>query len=199
MRILYDRRVGMERVILEPGEYHTAHTSRAISTVLGSCVSVCIKCEASGLAGMNHFMLPAAVDEKRLFTSDAGRYGIHAMELLINELLERGARRAALWAKAFGAGHVLDIPGAKTRVSDANALFTRRFLEMEGIPLRASDLGGRRGRRVTFFTDSGMVRVKLLARHAQQEVHRLEDLHQRHLNDLPSTGRVFFFQPGGGT
>ena len=93
-----------------PGEFYVTLHDEWIVTVLGSCVSACIRDAAVGIGGMNHFMLPGdGTPESRAArpASEAARYGTHAMEKLINELLGRGARRERLETKVFGGGRVL--------------------------------------------------------------------------------------------
>ncbi len=161
MRIHFDRKLMLERVILDPGDFHTAAGDRVIYTVLGSCVSACLMDEAAGIAGMNHFMLPQAVSKDALFSTDIGRYGIQAMELLVNEMLLRGASRNRIKAKIFGGGHV--IPSmASSQLPESNIDAAVTFLETENIPIVARDVGGFRGRKVSFFTNSGRVKVEMV-------------------------------------
>ena len=148
-----------EKIIIEPGEYHTTDNSRIVYTLLGSCVAVCLKDESAGIAGMNHFMLPQPINRDAVFTSDSGRYGIHAIELLINEMLLRGAARDKLWAKVFGGAHVLDSVES-SRIPDSNVEIAFVFLETEGIPIIAKDIGGIRGRKIAFRTGTGKVKVE---------------------------------------
>lgn len=163
VRITFDKSLMKEKVILEPGEYHTTDNDRVIYTILGSCVSVCLMDTSAGIAGMNHFMLPEGVGRSEFIKSDSGRYGINAMELLINEMLFRGASRSKLVAKVFGGAHVLDaIDSAK--IPDSNVEFAFLFLEKEGFPVAARDVGGTFGRKVSFHTGSGKVIVKKVAK-----------------------------------
>lgn len=129
-----------------------------MSTLLGSCVAACLYDPENGVAGMNHFMLSNRryAREMPFSITEAGRYGIHAMELLINALMRHGARRANLRAKAFGGASIFtnrDVVGNFSCVGSVNCRFIREFLDNEGIPLVASDLGGERGRVIYF--DSG--------------------------------------------
>lgn len=164
MNISYIHRFKKEKVTILAGEYHTADTDRLIFTILGSCVSVCLKDDRAGIAGMNNFMLPGLVDEKRIYSSDAGRYGIHSMELMINEMTLRGARKEHLWAKVFGGGHVLSTGERSENVANNNVHFSLTFLDTEKIPIVAKDVGGRKGRRITFHTGSGKVLVEPISK-----------------------------------
>lgn len=117
-------------------------------TVLGSCVACCLWDETVGIGGMNHFLLPESNGngtEKTLF-------GAYAMELLINELLKRGARKSHLKSKLFGGGRIVS---GLSDIGAQNAEFARRFLDREGIPCISESLGGDRGRRVRFWPVTG--------------------------------------------
>ena len=135
---------------------------------------MCLKDDTVGIAGMNHFVLPEAVSRDKIITSDSGRFGIHAMELLINEMIVRGASRKRLWAKVFGGGHVLRAIDT-SRIPDANVEFSLLFLETEGIAVRAKDVGGNNGRKILFHTDTGMVQVVKIQQSQIQEVNMKEE------------------------
>ncbi len=153
MRI--DKRGKRERVIIDPGEFHVSNNNVVISTLLGSCVSVCLYDPFAKIIGMNHFLLSNRRYARDMPTceSEAGRYGIHAMEMIINEMLKRGAKRKNLHAKAFGGGMVLK-PSAEAGnffcVGDVNCRFVREFLRNDGIRLVTEDLGGEDGRVIHF-------------------------------------------------
>ncbi len=132
-----------------------------IRTVLGSCIAACLRDPATGIAGMNHFMLPAPPNGGG--EGDPARFGVHAMELLIGQMQKLGGERGRLRAKVFGGGHVLQIAETPHGVPQQNIRFIREFLRLEGIPLMAHDLGGRNARLVLFDTGSGGVRLKRFA------------------------------------
>ena len=147
----------MEHTSLHPGEYK--FTSRAekhiISTILGSCVSVCLFDTEAGIIGMNHILLanPRYARSMPIVLSEAGRYGVHAMELLINGMMQLGADRKRLQAKTFGGANVLRGIGAASNfaiIGDINSRFITEFLTNERIPILSSDLGGDRGRFIFF-------------------------------------------------
>lgn len=140
---------------IAPGEYFVARGDTVISTLLGSCVAACLYDPGTGIAGMNHFMLSNSryAREMPYSITEAGRYGIHSMELLINSLMRHGARRENLRAKAFGGASILTNPtdvGNFSCVGSVNCGFIRDFLRNEGIPLVSADLGGERGRVIYF-------------------------------------------------
>ena len=127
-----------------------------ISTLLGSCVAACIRDPAAGVGGLNHFLLPGGGNG-----SESLSYGVNAMELLINELLQRGARRDRLEAKLFGGGRMLR---GVTDIGRQNAEFAQRFLNDEGIAHVGGSLGGSQARRVEFWPVSGRARQHLIDR-----------------------------------
>lgn len=149
---------GERRVHLVQGEYHVTNDSEVVlATILGSCVAACLYDPLARVGGMNHFLLPDDSGCGR--GGDATRYGVHAMELLINGLLRHGARRECLEAKLFGGARMLD---GLTDVGAQNAAFAERFLSRERISLTGGSLRGEQGRRVQFWPVSGRVRQLLL-------------------------------------
>ena len=140
------------------GEHQvSAEPDVVITTILGSCIAACIRDPQTGLGGMNHFLLPegdAAAD------SDAGRrYGVNAMERLINSLLAGGARRDRLEAKLFGGASMFD---RLRNIGAENAAFAHRFLTAEGITVVGGDTGGDKARRIRYWPTTGQAQQKLL-------------------------------------
>ena len=148
-------------VKLLPGEYHVTNEDLVQVTVLGSCVAACIRDVVSGVGGMNHFMLPDAGTGQADRFGSTGRYGVQAMELLINGLLKLGAKRQNFEAKVFGGGNVLSSLN-HSNVGGRNAEFVLEFLADEGIRVVARDLEDIYPRKVYFFPREGRVRVKKL-------------------------------------
>jgi chemotaxis protein CheD len=154
--LYYDSYFGLHAAKIGPGELYASKRNILIVTVLGSCVSVCLRDPVARIGGMNHFMLPDRAGNSSLL-SEPARYGAHAMEMLINNLLSMGAQRSRLEAKVFGAGRVL--PGM-TDVGARNAQFALEYLERERITIKASDVGGEQARKVYLFVETGRVLVK---------------------------------------
>ncbi len=127
-----------------PGEYYVTRSEEVITTVLGSCISACIRDPSAQVGGMNHFMLPedsSSGDGNRWLDPVAGlatRYGSHAMESLINELMKLGASRSRFEIKLFGAGRIL---ASVTDVGARNIAFVHEYLKTEGLRALAEDLG----------------------------------------------------------
>jgi chemotaxis protein CheD len=144
--------------------------------VLGSCVSVALFDAADGVGGMNHFMLPAELGSGKIFVSKSGKYGMYAMELLINEMIKLGGEKRNFIAKVFGGGKVLKtLSGAKGSISENNVLFAMKYLEEEKIPVSSSDVGGYAGRRILFFTKDARVLLKRLTPSEEQPVEKEEE------------------------
>jgi len=158
--LYYDRNFERDAAKILPGECYVTALDMVLVTVLGSCVAACLRDPVAKLGGMNHFMLPeASVDES--IASQPTRYGVYAMELLVNDILRRGGRRERLEAKVVGGGNVLRGFGAGT-VGERNAEFVLRFLDTEGIPVVGRDLLERHPRKVYYFPATGRLLVKEL-------------------------------------
>lgn len=140
------------------GGVFSSREPAVVRTVLGSCVSACLFDPLASVGGMNHFMLPEGNGDDTLPT----RYGVHAMEMLINETMKMGAQRRRLRAKVFGAGHVLQIRSIGLAVPERNALFIKKFLADESIPIVGQRLGGTNPLQVHFFTHTGKALIKIL-------------------------------------
>ncbi len=144
--------------IFSGGYYATDKKKVIITTLLGSCVSACLMDEKSGVAGMNHFLLPGDLRREDMIASPSAKYGMHAMEMLINSMMKLGARRNNLKAKIFGGGHIIE--ASNGAVSENNVSFIKAYLAMEEIPVLAEDLGGTLGRKILLFPDNFSVYLK---------------------------------------
>jgi len=159
--LYFDREHNAEAAKILPGEYYATVRDMMIVTVLGSCVSACIRDKVNGIGGMKHFMLPDSGLDQSNPLGDSARYGSYAMEVLINDLLKMGAKRNNLEAKVFGGGAVLR-GFSVGNVGERNAEFVLRYLQTENIPVAAQDLLDIYPRKVYFFPHTGLVRVKKL-------------------------------------
>lgn len=169
----FDREFRVESVKILPGQWHAARSGEAsISTVLGSCVSTCLWDPIARIGGMNHFMLPG--DPSASAGSPWGvsaRFGVYAMEVLINDMVHLGADRRRLVAKVFGGARVLQ--GFDTLdVGAMNTQFVLGFLSEENIQVLAQDVLGVAPRKVHFFPATGKAQMKKL--HLQTDVQREE-------------------------
>jgi chemotaxis protein CheD len=160
--LYFDRTFNCDAAKISPGEYYYTDKDMLIVTVLGSCVSACIRDTKSGIGGMNHFMLPESGSADRDSpVSESMRYGTYAMEVLINQLLRNGAKRENLEAKIFGGGNVLR-SFTTNNVGDRNAAFVKQYLRDEGIKVTGEDLLDIYPRKVYYFPKTGKVLVKKL-------------------------------------
>lgn len=157
----FDREFGISAVKLLPGEYFVTSQDMVLTTVLGSCVSACVRDSTAGVGGMNHFMLPEDADPSSRSAAAAMRYGAYAMEMLLNELFKAGARRERLEAKVFGGGAVL-ANMTMLNIGERNADFVLRYLEMEQVRISAQDLRGKLPRRINYFPVTGRVTMRKL-------------------------------------
>jgi len=186
----YDRTFEIDAAKILPGEYFVTRHDMVVVTVLGSCVSACLRDRISGFGGMNHFMLPGVDGGGPVSVS--ARYGVHAMEILVNRLLKLGAQRNNLEAKVFGGGNVLR-GFVTTTVGERNAEFVLDYLKTEGIRLVSRDLLGVYPRKVYFFPKTGRVLVrKLMSSHNDTIVLRERDYASR-LQLSPLGGEVELF------
>ena len=186
----FDPIFGTEAVKVLPGEYFVTTADMVLVTVLGSCVSACIRDKQTGIGGMNHFMLADCAE--RSPDSTSARYGIYAMEILINHLLKLGARRGSLEAKVFGGGRVM-ASLISSNIGERNSSFVLDFLHTEGIYVAAQDLLDVYPRKVYFFPATGRVLVKTLMRLHNDTVQRRERDYAVRLSARPVAGDIELF------
>ena len=156
----WDAHFRNDAVRVLPGEYFVHDEDLLITTTLGSCIAACLWDRERRIGGMNHFMLPEGTGQASAHTG--GRYGSYAMELLINELMKRGATRSTLEAKVFGGGAV--IAGMSSiNVGERNTRFVIDYLQTERIPIVSRDVMEIYPRKVCFLPASGKAMVKRLA------------------------------------
>lgn len=147
-----------EQVVIGIGEYYASRTPVVIKTLLGSCVAVCLWDGQRKIGGMNHILLPGEADFRH-FNSPA-RFGVNAMELLINRILVIGGQKSSLIAKVFGGANALHRPGDPLATGRKIVNFVQTFLEIEKIPVMAENTGGTSTRTIFFHTDTGAVYLK---------------------------------------
>jgi chemotaxis protein CheD len=176
-----------------PGECYVTGGNEILTTVLGSCISACIRDPQVGVGGMNHFLLPVEPGVAPVADSALGlatRYGGHAMETLINELMKRGASRQRLEIKLFGGGRMF---ASHTDVGLRNIEFIRHFLEIEGLHSVAEDLGDVYPRTVTYEPATGRARVKRLKPIEAQSISRQEQDYMRSVDRKDDGGDIELF------
>jgi chemotaxis protein CheD len=150
----YDAHFRNDAVKVMPGEYFVDGAGILLMTTLGSCIATCLWDRRAQVGGMNHFMLPDG-------DGASGRYGSYAMELLINELMKRGASRATLEAKVFGGGQVMRcVSGVK--IGERNTRFVLDYLATERIPVISKDVLDVYPRKVCFLPHTGKALMQRL-------------------------------------
>ena len=172
-----DKQRGIVVAKILPGEFYVTKQEEAISTVLGSCISACIWDDRMKIGGMNHFMLPIKGDgigangwqEDNSYTC---RYGLWAMEYLINEVLKHGGSRHNLKVKLFGGGKVL--ASMSSDVGERNIQFAQEYVQNEGLQVISTDVGGPWPRKVLFFPNTGKALVKKLQTTHNDTIQRRE-------------------------
>ncbi|WP_372834813.1 chemoreceptor glutamine deamidase CheD [Pontibacterium sp.] len=159
-----------------PGQYYVTNNSEAISTILGSCISVCIRDSSIGIGGMNHFLLPggnaASVHDEIIKQKPCARYGIHAMDMLIQDLIYHGADRRNLEVKVTGGGKLMS---ASSDIGDHNIAFVREYLAINKLSIHAEDVGDSFPRKVLYFPDTGRLLIKKLRDISLDHICRRED------------------------
>jgi len=176
MNIRYNTQHRLEMVILFPGEYHATPFDKIISTLLGSCVAVALFDKERKIAGLNHFMLPQRLNEKEQFyLTKAGKYGMYAMELLINEMIKIGAVKKSLTGKIFGGAKIVtSLSSNSVNISESNIEFAFEYLKAEGIPVVSSDTGGNHARQILYFTKNAKVFLRRITGTGSQHVEKGE-------------------------
>jgi len=165
----WDKRMGVAAAKIMPGEFYVSNQGEMIVTVLGSCISACIRDVNIGIGGMNHFMLPIQHEHSdnwgKCKVSAATRYGNWAMEYLINAILKLGGNKKNFEVKIFGGGAVLN---NMTDIGKRNIHFVTDFLHIEGLEIAARDVGSIYPRKILYFPDTGSVKVAKL-RHTRND------------------------------
>ncbi len=156
------------RINIVQGEHvATGEPGVVVSTLLGSCIAVCLYDAVAHVGGMNHFLLGQPEAGQHVDAHDMQRYGIHAMELLINAMMKRGAARGRLRAQIYGGATIVAELG---RIGEANAEFARRFVATEGIAIGHVDTGGRSARKIEFLPYEGRARSIAVAERIVERV-----------------------------
>ena len=176
IRRMRDNRFPHEIASILPGEFFVSREPMVVYTVLGSCISACIRDPIVGVGGMNHFMLPEPKEHQSgdSWGGESTRYGSFAMESLINEILKRGGVKSRLEIKLFGAGKIYE---GNIDVGANNAKWVIGYLKSEGLATVKTDLGDVFPRKVYYFTDSGRVLMKKIERIKNQTIQERENIY----------------------
>jgi len=185
----WDKQMQVPAAKIMPGEFYVSRSGEMIVTVLGSCISACIRDVHLGVGGMNHFMLPQQHEHSTAnwgdATSSASRYGNWAMEFLINEILKLGGTRRNLEIKIFGGGNVLS---NMTDIGERNIDFVKQYIYQENFEIAAQDVGDIYPRKVLYFPDTGAVKIRKLRETANDTLIQRERNYRRTLDTTPDSG-----------
>lgn len=148
---------GLPTVYLFPGQLFTSSEASLVTTILGSCVAVCLWDSEALVGGINHYLLGT---NPMRGGSDA-RYGNTAMARLLDDVIERGASTRKLVAKIFGGASVVaGFSSGRASIGEQNILVAREFLQRHDIAIGGEQTGGRHGRKLLFHTGTGSAYVK---------------------------------------
>ena len=165
MNTHFDSHFNKQIITILPGEFYSTDKPVLISTVLGSCISIAFYDPEIKLGGLNHFMLPTTNRTQEISVEEQGRYGDFAMELLLNDMFKKGAKKENLKAKVFGGGNVLDDGGFhKNRTGLNNISFALDYLQTENIPIIANDTGGIFPRKIFYDPQTSKIYLKRIQR-----------------------------------
>ncbi|HCB43752.1 MAG TPA: chemoreceptor glutamine deamidase CheD [Pseudomonas sp.] len=193
MNQYYDRYFDRQATKILPGEYYATSEPEVIVTVLGSCVSACVRDRVNGIGGMNHFLLPLDGSAEPDKPTQSARYGSYAMELLINQVIKLGGHRERLEAKVFGGAAVLR-GMLLNDVGKRNAEFVEQYLRNEHIPIVAADLLQDFPRKVYFFPETGQVWVKRIRRIKNDTIFERERAYRQRVKEDVDGGSVELFE-----
>jgi chemotaxis protein CheD len=187
----YDNALKSDVVKISPGDYYITDQDEIITTVLGSCISACIRDVRMGIGGMNHFMIPIRCPHTSNPEQDMDmRYGTYAMEHLINDIYKYGGMRKNLEIKLFGAGNVLVGSG---NVGEKNIKFIRNFIHTEGYKITSENLGGNNPRKINYSPMTGRVMMKKLAATNISEIQMQEKMLQNKVENTIVAGEIDLF------
>lgn len=170
MHSRYNSKLQRDVMTIYPGEFHVDSKDLFIYTVLGSCISVCLYDSEANVGGMNHFMLAGLENIGSNFASQSTRYGMAAMEVLINEIMKKGGKKERFEAKVFGGANMIRVNVSDQGVAQNNIKFAKWFLDAEDIKVASIDVGGDKARKVFFNPFTQQVFLK----HLVPEINDLE-------------------------
>jgi len=191
----FDRENNTVAAKILPGEYYVTTENELVTTVLGSCISACIRDTVAGVGGMNHFMLPETTQHRlnegvESVVGNATRYGNYAMEHLINMILANGGKRKNLEVKLFGGGKIIPTLGD---VGAKNIDFVLEYIDTEALKLVSQDLGDIYPRKVIYFPQTGKVRMKKIKDLHNETIAMREKQYRTSIKDEPVVSDVELF------
>jgi chemotaxis protein CheD len=186
----WDKKQNISMAKILPGEFYVTAHNEAIVTILGSCISACIRDPKVGIGGMNHFMLPISHSATPIEKENAARYGNFAMEQMINDILRNGGQRKNLEIKIFGGGRVMK---GVTDVGKKNIHFVKEYIALEKLTLLAEDVGGKFPRKVLYYPQTGKVKIKKLFEQSNGGVEVRDENYLDKITHQKNTGDIELF------
>lgn len=181
-----------KQISIHIGDYYASREPAIIHTVLGSCVAACLFDPYTRSGGMNHILLPGRANLKKY--DDSARYGVNAMELLINSMMKLGANRRYFQAKVFGGAHMMSGISKENGVGEKIVSFVLEFLDRENIKIVSRDVGGTDSRKIFFYTDTGEVFLRRIESTYRQKVAENEVLEAKKVaRKVSKSGEITFF------
>lgn len=172
-----------------PGEVYVTKSHELITTLLGSCIAVCMRDRMNGVGGMNHFKLPKP--DKNVDPSQSANYGIFAMELLINEILKNGGKRQNLECSVYGGGSVIN--SIRTDIGGKNTDFVIRFLKEERIPVLSRDVGHKFAQNVYYHPLSGNINSVVKEGQAPADLKKAEQAYLDKIDKEMAASSIIYF------
>jgi len=181
--------------LIYPGEYYATTDDIYLSTIVGSCLAVCLFDSSRKIGGMVNFVVPGGTNTRFIDHSEISRIGVLNMEYLIGEMVKLGGNRKKMIAKIFGAAFLSDEPSATKELSHDNLNFVSRYFDSEKIILGSTDLGGEFRRKLYYSPLDGKVfRKKLLNNDEVSEFSILEEEYiQKEFRERDRSGSIFMF------
>lgn len=172
----HSEKYGKKIKIIYPGEFYVSEEDEIISTVLGSCVSLCLYDTRRNFSGMNHFMLPGRITNYDLYRDKTAKYGINAINVLLQTMEQHGSQKDDLIAKLFGGSNVLRIIKNASSIPEENVRLAKLLMEMEDIQIAEVDAGGIYSRKILMEVKNGKVYSKKIIRNDLLEKIRNEEI-----------------------
>jgi chemotaxis protein CheD len=187
----FDSQAGATAIWIFAGDFYvTSRSDVFLTSVLGSCIAVCMRDPVVGCGGMNHFLLPEGEPLDERFPGLALRYGSYSIERLINAIVSRGGRRDRLEIKAFGGANVLHQSNA---VGSRNVEFIEGYFAREGLQVAASDLRGNFARKLRYYPASGRAQIAEVRDSDATAAFLAERKAVNRLHDQPIAGDIEVF------
>jgi chemotaxis protein CheD len=159
-RLTPDRTVLLPQVYLHPGQTYATTESCAITTILGSCVAVCLFDARGKVGGINHFLLPDQCADP----AAVGRYAPSATQMLLDRMFALGARPETMTARIVGGANVLSAFKVHPPLGERNALAAEDVLKSAGVLITSREIGGTHGRKLVFLPSEGSTMIRLIGR-----------------------------------